>query len=250
MKVLGSYEKARIYIEKHYEASEEARRHRRRLNPGPVITISRETGTGAAKVCEKLVEYLNSRAVEDYNDWTYFDRDFIEKVMEDHNLPDHFRKHLLEEKPAKIDSWFGEMLGISPSKLLLLHKTSQTIIRLAEYGNVIIVGRGANVILSHMKRALHIRLVAPLTFRIETAIEIYDVERRAAADFIKKEDEARKNYLWKYFHKNIEDPHLYHAIINTNLLHFEEIAEMIGHCVIKRFPNFFTETKSELPGIE
>lgn len=250
MKVLGSYEKARIYIEKHYEESEEAKRHRRKLNPGPIITISRETGTGAAKVCESLVEYLNRHAVEDYNDWAFFDRELMEKVMEDHNLPDHFRKYLSEEKPAKIDSWFGEMLGITPSKLLLLHKTSHTISKIAEYGNVILVGRGANIILSNLQRAFHIRLVAPLNFRIETSIKIYGVERKAAAEFIKTEDEARKNYIWKYFHKNIEDPHLYHVTINTDLLSFSEISEMIGHCVVKRFPNFFTHTNMELPGIE
>ncbi|MEW6509026.1 MAG: cytidylate kinase-like family protein [Bacteroidota bacterium] len=239
MKVLGSYAKARFYIEKHYENSVEAKRNRRRLNPGPVITISRETGTGAAKICESLVEYLNRYAVADYDDWAYFDRALMEKVMEDHNLPDHFRKYLSEEKPAKIDSWFGEILGITPSKLLLLYKTSQTITKLAAYGNVILVGRGANVILANTKRAFHIRLVAPLNFRIENSMKIYNLDRKKAAEFIKTEDEARKNYIGKYFHKNIENPHLYHAIINTNLLGFEEIAEMIGHCVIKRFPNFF-----------
>ncbi|NMB83362.1 MAG: cytidylate kinase-like family protein [Ignavibacteria bacterium] len=250
MKVLGSYEKARIYIEKHYEESEEAKRHRRRLNPGPIITISRETGTGAAKICESLIDFLNRHAIQEYNDWAYFDRDLMEKVMEDHNLPDHFKKYLAEEKPAKIDSWFGEILGITPSKLLLLHKTSQTITKLAEYGNVILVGRGANIILSHMKRAFHIRLVAPLNFRIETAMQLYNVDRKTAAEFIKTEDEARKHYILKYFHKNIEDPHLYHAIINTNLLGFDEIGEMIGYCVIKRFPQFFLSSKIELPGIE
>jgi len=250
MKVLGSYEKARIYIEKHYQESEEAKRHRRRLNPGPIITISRETGTGAAKVCESLIEFLNRYAIEDYNDWAYFDRELMEKVIEDHNLPEHFRKYLSEEKPAKIDSWFGEILGITPSKLLLLHKTSQTITKLAQYGNVILVGRGANIILSHMKRAFHIRLVAPLNFRIDTAMKLYNLDRKAATEFIKNEDEFRENYILKYFHKNIEDPHLYHAIINTNLLSFDEIAEMIGHCVIKRFPQFFVQSKIELPGIE
>ncbi len=50
----------------------------------------------------------------------------------------------------------------------------------------------------------------------------------------------------KYFHKNIEDPLLYHSVVNTNLLKFEEIAEMIGHCVIRRFPEFFTSPFKEL----
>lgn len=250
MKVLGSYEKARIYIEKHYQESEEAKLHRRKLNPGPIITISRETGTGATKICERLIDHLNQYAIEEYKDWAYFDRKLIEKVMEDHNLPEHFRKYLSEEKPAKIDSWFGEILGITPSKLLLLHKTSQTINKLAEFGNVILVGRGANIILSNLERAFHIRLIAPINFRIENAMKLYNLDRKDAEEFIKTEDEFRKDYILKYFHKNVEDPHLYHAIINTNLLSFDEIAEMIVHCVIKRFPQFFIQPKIELPGIE
>jgi cytidylate kinase len=174
----------------------------------------------------------------------------MERTIEDHHLPEHFRKHLLE-KPAKIESWFGEMLGITPSKLLLLHKTSQTINKLAEFGNVILVGRGSNLILEKSERAFHIRLVAPLNYRIENASRLYKMDKKKAAEFIRKEDEARKNFVSKYFHKNIEDPHIYHAVINTALMDLKEIPELIGHCVMKRFPDFFkSSSKMELLGIE
>jgi len=240
MKVLGTYEKARIYIEKHYNESEEARQHHRKLNPGPTITISRQTGIGAAFICKKLTDYFNTYAIKGYDDWTYFDRELMEEVMGDHNLPEHFRKYLSEEKPHTIDSWFSEMMGISPSKLLLLHKTSQTILKLAGYGNVILVGRGANIITSLFSNTFHVRLVAPVEYRVENAMSLYNIDKKKASDFIKEEDDARKSYIWKYFHKDIDNPLLYHAIINTNFLKAEEIAEMIGHCVIKRFANFFT----------
>jgi cytidylate kinase len=243
MKVLGAYEKARIYIEKHYRDSEEARIHHRKLNPGPVITISRETGVGAAVICEKLVEYFNKRAIEGYDDWAYFDKALIERIMEDHQLPDHFRKYLHEEKPPKIETWFGELLGVTPSKILLLRKISQTILKLADFGNVIIVGRGANIITAKRKNAFHIRLVAPLSYRIENACRLYNLDYKKAADFIRDEDDARKQYIWKFFHKNIEDPLLYHAVINTNLLEADEIAEMIGQCIVRKFPNFFSKEK-------
>jgi len=245
MKILGTYEKARIYIDRHYQETDEAKVHKRKMNPGPVITISRETGIGAVAICEKLTEYFNRRAIDDYNDWTLFDRTLIEKIMEDHHLPDHFRKFLIEEKPTKVDSWFGEILGISPSKIYLLHKTTHTIMKLAEFGNAIIVGRAANIVLSKKSNAFHLRLVAPLNFRIENAMRLYNVDHKTATEFIKREDEERKNYHWKYFHKDIDDPLLYHLVINTNLLESEEIAEMIGHCVIRKFPQFFKENLME-----
>lgn len=237
MKNITAYEKARYYIEKNSE--EEIQTQKRKQNPGPVITISRETGIGAGAICQKLTEYFNQRALEHYDDWAFFDKDLIEHVMQDHNLPDHFRKILNDEKPAKMDAWFNEILGISPSRLYLLHKTSNTIKRLSDFGNVIFVGRGANIITAKYEKAFHVRLVAPINFRIETAMELYQLDKKTATEFIKHEDEARKNYILKYFHKNVEDPLLYHTIINTYLLSFDEIAAMIGQCVVKRFPKFF-----------
>ena len=239
MKVLSAYERAKLYIEKHYNESEEVKQRKRRLNPGPIITISRQTGIGAAFISERLAEYFTKKAVPGYDDWTYFDKDLVEKVIEDHHLPEHFRKFLSEEKPGKIDSWISEMLGISPSKFLLLHKTSQTILKLAEMGNVIFVENGSNFITSIFSNAFHIRLIAPIDYRVENAVSLYNVEKKKAAEFIKEEDHARKEYIWKYFHKDIDDPLLYHAMINVNYLKPDEIAEMIGHCVMRRFPTFF-----------
>jgi hypothetical protein len=239
MQVLGSYGKARNYIEKHYQESDEAKIHRRKLNPGPTITISRETGVGAVAICEKLTEYFHKYALPDYDDWTYFDRELIEKVMEDHHLPAHFKKLLSEEAPPKIDAWFGEILGITPSKISLLHKKRQTILKLAEFGNVIIVGQGSSIITSQLSTSFHVRLVAPFNFRVENAMQLYNVDRKQATDFILKEDESRKDFIHKYFHKNIEDPHLYHVVINTSYLKFENIAEMIGQCIIRKFPKYF-----------
>jgi cytidylate kinase len=243
MKVLGSYEKARIYIEK--ASSEDLKAKKRRQNPGPMITLSRETGIGAIAICEKLTEYLNLYAIDDYKDWAYFDKDLIEKVMSDHHMPEHFRKLLSSERPPKMDEWFGEILGINPSKLSLVHKTAQTILKFAETGNVVIVGRGAQFITAKLHNVLNVRLVAPVNYRIENSMQLYDVDRKAATEFIKKEDEERKEFIWKYFHKNVEDPHLYHTVINTNLLKPEEVAEMIGHCVIRKFSKFFLTSYSE-----
>ncbi|MEW6702446.1 MAG: cytidylate kinase-like family protein [Bacteroidota bacterium] len=243
MKILGPYEKARIYIERNYQDSEEAKFQKRKKNPGPTITISREAGIDTAAICAKLIDYFNYYAIEDYNDWTYFDRDLIEKVVKDHHLPEYFKKFLSEEKPPKIGSWFGEIIGITPSKLSLLHKTSHTILKLAELGDVIIVGRGANIITAKEPNAFHVRLAAPLNYRIDNAIQLYNLERKMATEFIREEDDERKNFIWKYFHKNIEDPLLYHCLINVNLLGLEEIAEMIGHYVIKKFPQFFKAEK-------
>ncbi|OGU54808.1 MAG: hypothetical protein A2V66_06890 [Ignavibacteria bacterium RBG_13_36_8] len=239
MKVLGGYEKARLYIESHAELSEEAEHQRKKLSAGPCITISRQTGIGAVTICDKLVNYLERFTKPGSSQWTYFDRELIDQVINDHNLPDRFKNFITDTKSHTLDSLFGELLGIQPSKIFLFRKTSKTILRLAEYGNVIIVGRGANIITKNLSKTFHVRLVAPLADRIESAQTLYGNSQKKTEVFIKKEDTARRKYIRTYFHQGIEDSLLYHVIINTHFLSLDEIAEMIGHCVIKKFPGDF-----------
>jgi cytidylate kinase len=211
------------------------------MNPGPCITISRETGIGAEKICELLIEYLLRYSNSFYNNWAYFDKNLIEKVITDHDLPGHFREFLENERSSSIDSMFGEILKIHPSNLQLLHKTSQTILRLARFGNVIIIGRAANIITAELKNAFHVRLVAPVKFRIHNAQLLYKVDKKSASHFIEREDKARKEFHKKYFHKDIDDPKNYHLVLNTYLMSFEEVAETIGSIIIKKYPFAFVQ---------
>lgn len=241
MKVLGSYEKARLYIETHTASEYDPIVQIRNINPGPCITISRETGIGAEKICDLLIDYLHPRSNPFYRNWAYFDKNLIEKVIADHDLPEHFRSYLEHERTSTIDTMFSEILNIHPSNIKLLHKTSQTILKLARFGNVIIIGRGSNIITSELKNTLHVRLVAPLKFRISNAQHLYDMDKRTAAHFVEREDKARREFLKKYFHRDIEDPKNYHLVLNTYLMSFEEVAETIGNIIIKKFPYSFVQ---------
>lgn len=241
MKVLGSYEKARLYIEAHSTSEYDSIIQIRNINPGPCITISRETGIGAERICELLIDYLLHYSNSFYSNWAYFDKNLIEKVISDHDLPAHFRDFLENERSSSIDSMFSEILKIHPSTIKLLHKTSQTILRLARFGNVIIIGRAANVITAELKNAFHVRLVAPVKFRIHNAQQLYQMDRKTATRFIETEDKARKEFLKKYFHQDIEDPKNYHLVLNTYLMSFDEVAETIGNIIIKKYPYAFIQ---------
>lgn len=70
-------------------------------------------------------------------------------------------------------------------------------------------------------------------------MKIYNLKEAEAVNFIEKNDEARKNYLKTYFNKDIDDPLLYHLIINTHLISFKRAVELIGNSIMQRFPNEF-----------
>jgi cytidylate kinase len=55
----------------------------------------------------------------------------------------------------------------------------------------------------------------------------------SALELVRREDLGRARYLRKYFRKDINDPLLYHLIINTDLVSFDEAATMITQAVEK-----------------
>src|SRR3970282_1092419 len=85
MLISGALEKARLYIETHSKEKESDKRGK--FEKGPCITISRETGAGADGISQKLVEIFQNYKKETLPDWTIFDKNLIEKVLEDHHLP-------------------------------------------------------------------------------------------------------------------------------------------------------------------
>ena|ERR1035437_819421 len=233
--ITGSYEKAKKYIESHQRISS----GKSKFTHGPCITFSREVGSGGDVVSERVCDLLQKKRKNEQVKWTVFDKNLIEKVIEDHNLPGKLSEYLEEDKITEINSMVSELLGLHPPVWLLVHKTAQTILQLATMGNVIIVGRGANLVTAHMKNVFHVRLVAPLEERIKHIQDIFNLSRKEATVRIKNDHRMRKHYLQHHYHKDIEDKFLYHIIINTHLLPYEEAAEIISTHVMKKFPQYF-----------
>ena len=65
-------------------------------------------------------------------------------------------------------------------------------------GNVILIGRGGNVITAKLPHVFHVRLVAPLEKRIEHAHQFYRLTRNEAHKFCLSQDLARERYLKKF----------------------------------------------------
>ncbi len=240
MLVKGAIEKAKLYVESQQKLEESLKGKNQKIKSGPCITISREPGARADIISERLIDYLSNFYNSNPIQWTVFDKNLIEKVLQDHQLPQRLSRLMEEKKYSAVQSITAELLGGQPSIWNLVHKTTDTILQLAQIGNVIILDRGANVITSKLWNTFHIRLVAPLEDRINHVQNLYDFDKKEALDYIKKEDEDRKDYVMNYFHKDINDPLLYHLIINTHMISDEEAAEVIGKSVMKRFPEMFS----------
>lgn len=236
--VIGAYEKSKRYIESHTEKADKSFAKKEIY---PCITISRQTGAGSKPVCEKLIKIMDEYSEPEEVKWAYFDRSLIEKVLEDHKLPKQISEFMKEEKYKHLDAAVNELLGLKPAEWTIVHKTTDTIFQLARMGNVVIVGRGANIITSKLKNTFHVRLIASLEKRVEHIKTLRDMNEKEAQSYIKKEDENRKKYLQSYFHVNADDPLLYHMTVNTDLLTHKGTAYLIAEAVVLKFSHLFLQ---------
>ena len=100
---------------------------------------------------------------------------------------------------------------------------------------MILIGRGATVVTARLPNVFHVRLVAPLEQRINHRQQILNLSLGQAMAQVSAEDKGRARYLRTYFGKNIDDPLLYHLVLNTGGLSFDESAQIIGDAVIRHF---------------
>lgn len=234
-------------VDRFLEAADyELRRRPKSPTPAPhrpVITISRQAGSGAHVVAEALVSGLQTSDPQASPPWTMFDRDLVERVLEDHELPERLAEFMPEDRVSAIADTIDEVLGVHPSAWTLVRKTADTILRLAEIGNVVVIGRGGNVITDRLAYAFHVRLVGSVPRRIQHLQDYLHVDPSEAAEYLRTRDAARKRYVAKYYGKDIDDPLLYHLVIDTDRVTYEEAARLILGAVHERLD------RTELVGV-
>lgn len=114
---------------------------------------------------------------------------------------------------------------VSDTKYLEMLRAVMT--DLAQGGNIVLMGRGGQMILREMPNALHVRTIAPLELRIERVMESEGLIREAASKRVREEDHHRETFFRKFFHVSVDDPFQYHLILNTGKVSYEGAAQAI-----------------------
>ena len=140
--------------------------------------------------------------------------------------------HGTEMLPAET---YTELLGESPTATqtvndqAFIEATTSVITELASGGDVVIIGRGANMILSDFPGALHVGMLAPLESRIANIMAREHFSREEATKFVAELEEARIAFFRKFFKVNANDPELFHIILNGARIRPEIAAQMVLH---------------------
>lgn len=195
----------------------------------PVITISRQVGSGGEEIARRLCDTL---------DYRYLDKWLLKKVASEVGLSenevidfteDHYKAHSLFERlfgprprvVANVSTRSRDTTGAENiARTALNEEQCIDLVRTAvvaahKRGNIVIAGRGSQVILKDKFDALHIRIESPLPLRIQNISREENLSERDALSYIEDRDRAAAQYVERFFGARWDDPMLYHLVINT-----------------------------------
>jgi cytidylate kinase len=224
-------EKCVSFIESEFRPKHESHE----IGIRPAITISRMTGAGGHTVASSLATHLQAR-IPGHESWTVFDRNLVIKVLEDHHMQEYVSHFMEESHKSMLRESVEEWMGLHPSSWTVVQWINATILRLAQSGNVILVGRGGMAaITTKVATVFHAYLIGSLEKRIERVKEVYGLDQKKAISYIREKDEGRRRYVKDNFGVDVDNPQHYHVTINTDLMGYDEAATLIGDEVCRRF---------------
>ena len=200
--------------------------------PGLVVTISRQKGCGALPIANLIIKDLNAIRKKDVKSpkWKLISKEILKESSEH-----------LKISPSQVDSiidmnvlqklMFSFSTKTPPKDSIIKNTIQEVILNAAKRGNIIIVGRGGVSITRDMKNSLHIKLVAPLEWRINKIASKNNISMEEA-DSVVMERDRQRDIFKKYFLGDKEaDIHLYDCIVNVSTMTKREVADAISSII-------------------
>ena len=181
-----------------------------------IVTISHEMGAGGSMIGRALAERLEYR---------YVDQDMIARAARQYGCLEDRLTHLDETRPSFLERFDAE----TRHYLLVLQSA---VLDVAEQGDAVIMGRSGQVLLNGIAHALRVFVGAPFDLRVQRVIrkmadEGEPVDRRAAAELVRRTDQEKAGRTRYLFDVSWSDPALYDVVINTETLAFEAAVDLI-----------------------
>ncbi|MGE5341282.1 MAG: cytidylate kinase family protein [Candidatus Omnitrophota bacterium] len=197
----------------------------------PVITVSRQLGSRGTEIARML-----SR------EWgcPHLDKESLEEAFSGNGLSRETVERYDEKKPG-----FWDMFKIDKARYL--HLMKGYMLKFAETGNGIIIGRGGQVLFGNLKGVLNVRIMAPMDIRTARLTKRFGCDDRHAERILQSNDYERAGFHKFFFGVNWEDPNLYDLVINTASLSVQTAVILIKSVVDSdEFKNAQTETVRKL----
>jgi cytidylate kinase len=197
----------------------------------PLITISHQIGSGGREIGQKVATKLGVN---------YIDREIVQGVAQRLGITETDASDLDERADHLIDQIFsslqydmvGAMAQYSEEKLVdrqtYLKATHAVLDSVAETGNAVIAGHGANFYLAGRANFLSVFIYAPHNIRIERLMKRENLTEVLAHKLLHTSDSERSHYIKSIYKADWRDPYNYHLEINTSFATYDLAADLIS----------------------
>jgi cytidylate kinase len=185
----------------------------------PVVTISREPGSGGRIIAQKLAVKLNVEV---------FQQEVLHEMARRAEVSQQMLATMDERGLTILEDWISSLVydrHMWPDEYL--KHLMNVIGTIGKHGRAVVVGRGANFILPPEQR-FRVRITAPRRFRIRKVAQEFDLSEDEAKPRVIKTESDRKAFIRKYFNADIADPDNYDLTINTKNLGVDHAVNLIA----------------------
>jgi len=195
---------------------------------GPVITISREFGCAANLIAADLAEKISKRDDQNHEPWKVISKEILDQSAKELGIdPDKIEYIFKFEKRSAIDEIIEAFSSKYYKSERKIRKTIREVIHaFGEKGRVIIVGRAGSTILRDIPNSLHVRIIAPLDYRIEGVSKRHQITLKAARKLTLDMDKKRAILRNDFAGKKINDVD-YDLVLNSKTLNLEQMVTLI-----------------------
>ena len=204
----------------------------------PIVTVSRSFGAGGAEVAARVAAVLG---------WTLLDNALVDAVAQRLGTTAEAVREREERAPSLAvriaDALaFGSPEIIAPaadedsrpSDERMLAVTRLVIAEASIAGPVVLVGRGAQVLLGERPDAVHVLCYAPRAARIARVMARERLTPDTAAARVDEVNRARERYVALHFGREWLQPEHYHVCVNTDALGIDGAARVVVATVHER----------------
>lgn len=196
--------------------------------PYPFVTISREFGCPSKVIALMLAESLNKRQARTKTPkWISINKEIVEESARKLELEPVKLKHIFNAEEKSIMDDVLASFSSNYKSNIRIKKTIQDVIRtIAQKGYVIIVGRGGVAITHDCPGSLHVRLQAPVDWRIQEVADHSKVTKSVARKMIMETDNKRTSLIEIFLGHKLENS-LFDIILNCKSQPNEDIVKTI-----------------------
>ena len=190
-----------------------------------IISIGRQFGSGGREIGRKLAEKLG------YN---FYDKDILQAASKKLNMPEAILERTDESSYNSLLYSLVMSTKISSFEDALAKEEANFLMRQAEKGSCIIVGRCANHLFQDDPGLLSLFITAPFEKRIHRVCERYHLDEDSGAKLVMSTDRKRDNYYYYHTNHRWSDLSQYHFVLDSAVLGIDGTVDLLAQIIQMR----------------